>query len=212
MPTLVEVFVDNLDGDLAKRRREISDLRLMVLASAGDRLSLIARACHVISYAHWEGFVRASLRRYLALILNQHAALDSLQLGLQALALQKAMRVVSGDDGTVIEVAQFIRRIDNRAAEEFLIDPDDAIQMSNLTSKKFKGLLSCVGLEFLPQYELRENYIDEVLCGRRHRIAHGIWQPVSADEAREAAGSVLELCSEFNDQIQTAAVYEEYRR
>jgi hypothetical protein len=57
----------------------------------------------------------------------------------------------------------------------------------------------------------RENFIDKILCGRRHRIAHGHWQPVSAEDARSVADDVLLLCTEFAEQLQAAALYEQYK-
>lgn len=212
MPTLAEIFVDKLDLDLARRRREIVDLRAMVASSAGERLSLVARACHVVSYAHWEGFVKFALREYLNLVLRQNETLGSLQTSFHALALHKYIRSIDLENRTLSEVAELLRRADGRSKEVLSVTPEEVITAGNLTAKKLEALLTCVGLEYLPIYQLRENYIDEILCGRRHRIAHGVWQPITADEAHEVSASVLELCTEVNDQVQTAAVYQHYRQ
>ncbi|WP_133054117.1 MAE_28990/MAE_18760 family HEPN-like nuclease [Mycobacteroides saopaulense] len=212
MPTLIEVFVDKLDLDLARRRREIVDLRVMVGTSAGERLSLLARACHVVSYAHWEGFVKFALREYLDLVLRQNETLGCLQISFHALAIQKYIRSIDLENRTVSEVTELLKRTDGRNSDFLSVAPEEVITAGNLTAKKLEALLSCVGLEYLPIYQLRENYIDEILCGRRHRIAHGVWQPITADEAHEVSTSVLELCAEVNDQVQTAAVYQQYKQ
>jgi len=80
-----------------------------------------------------------------------------------------------------------------------------------MTADTFEALLGCAGLAHLPTYATRGNFIDEVLCGRRHRIAHGVWQPITSLEANDVIRDVLELCTELSLQLQDAALYERYR-
>jgi hypothetical protein len=61
-------------------------------------------------------------------------------------------------------------------------------------------------------YELRERFIDEVICGRRHRIAHGARQPITTTELNEVVHEVVHLCDELNAQVQEAALYEWFKR
>lgn len=211
MPDLLELFVDNLDRDLARRRREITDLRLLVAASSGDRLALLARACHVITYAHWEGFVRSATRSYLAYVLTRNETVAALKIGFQALAIQTQLRAAAASWEAIPSVTEMIEYIDTRSINRFEVDPDKSIQTGNLNSAKFKAFLASVSLEYLDTYKTRENFIDEILCGRRHRIAHGHWQPVTADDARSVADDVLLLCTEFAEQLQDAALYEQYK-
>ena len=79
-----------------------------------------------------------------------------------------------------------------------------------MTAATLRGLLGCVGLDYLASYQTREKFIDSVVCGRRHRIAHGEWQPITSQEARQVGRDVIDLCGEVNQQVQTAAVYSEY--
>lgn len=211
MPTLVEKLVDDLDSDLAKRRREITDLRLMVAASSHARLDLVARACHVMAYAHWEGFVKFSLRAYLGHLVSRRLTLGALNYSLQSLTVKNDIRIASEPDRSVDLLAALLVSLDSRASQPFLVTPSDVVKTGNMTAETLRTLLGCVGLDYLSAYETRENFIDSVVCGRRHRIAHGEWQPISRDEARSVASDVLELCDELNQQIQTAALYESYR-
>ncbi|HET7736896.1 MAG TPA: MAE_28990/MAE_18760 family HEPN-like nuclease [Nocardioidaceae bacterium] len=211
MPTLVEKLVDDLDGDLSKRRREILDLRLMVAASSGARLDLITRSCHVMAYAHWEGFVKFSLRAYLDHLVDRRLTVGALNYRLQSLTVKSEMRFASEPDRSVERIASLLVDLDSRATQPFLVTAADVVKTGNMTSDTLRTLLGCAGLDYLSAYETRENFIDSVVCGRRHRIAHGDWQPISRNEAREVAEDVLELCDELNQQVQTAALYELYR-
>ncbi|MCI4657326.1 MAE_28990/MAE_18760 family HEPN-like nuclease [Cryobacterium zhongshanensis] len=210
MPTLLEGLVDRLDGDLANRRREIVDFRLMVDASSGSRRDLLARACHVMAYAHWEGFVKLAIEVYLDYVLTRGLNVGSLNFGLQSLAVRTPMRLATEPDRSIERIADLLKLLDGRTTERFVVSPHDIVQTGNMTAGTLKALLGCVGLEYLPAYQTREKFIDSVVCGRRHRIAHGEWQPISGDDARAVAGDVLVLCAELNEQIQTAAAYETF--
>lgn len=210
MATLLEQLVDDLDSDLANRRRELVDMRLMVSASTGARLDLLARACHVMAYAHWEGFVKRALRAYLDYLLTRGLNVGDLQLGLQGLALRDSIRAAVEPDRAVDRISDLLQLLDARTAEPFVVSPHEVVKTGNMTAATLKALLGCVGLDYLPAYETRENYIDSVLCGRRHRIAHGDWQPISGADARAVALDVLDLCTEINLQIQEAALYRSF--
>ena len=212
MPTLAEWVIDELDRDLAGRRRELADLRLLVATTSGLRNQTLARACQVMAYAHWEGFVKKALRVYLAHIVRLRIPVERLLYPLRALTYAAAIKsTVRNDRFDVLAAGALISAISETGSTTyFSTSPDDAISSANVDSRTLKSLLGCVGLEYLPAYSVRENYIDAVICGRRHRIAHGDGQPVTAAEARGVAADVLTLCDEVNGQVQTAAVYRHY--
>ena len=80
----------------------------------------------------------------------------------------------------------------------------------NLDSRKFRSLLDYCALEYRPIYQTRESFIDQVLCGRRHRISHGLLEPISAADLIAALDGAVELCEEVNEQIQDALIYDRY--
>lgn len=211
MPTLVEKLVDDLDGDLSRRRREITDLRLIVAASSGARLDLMTRSCHVMAYAHWEGFVKFSIRAYLDHLVNKGLTVGALNYRLQSLTVKNDPRFDSKPDRSVERIASLLIDLDSRATRPFAVTAAEVVKTGTMTSDSLRILLGCAGLDYLSAYETRKNFIDSVVCGRRHRIAHGEWQPISRDEAVQVANDVLELCDELNQQVQTAALYESYR-
>ena len=210
MVTHAERLVDQLDRDLAQRRRELIDLRLMVSSGTGTRLAMLTRTCQVMAYAHWEGFVKHALRAYLDHICMLKPNLGDLRLELQALALRASIRAAATPERDIGSAATLLAHLDARANDAFVVDAEEVVRTGNMTADTLKALLGCAGLDFDAVYDARQNYIDSVICGRRHRVAHGSWQPVTQDEARDLLTDVMMLCSEVNDQIQTAVVYEQY--
>ena len=212
MASLVEWVIDELDADLAMRRRELIDLRLLVASSSGSHNLMLSRACQVMAYAHWEGFVKKALEIYLDHLVRIRLRVDQLRFELQALFFEPQILscgVVGRAGGPA---AKLLMEFDARATAVFRVDPSKVVRSGNMTSNTLRVLLQSAALDYLPAYDVRSNYIDSVICGRRHRIAHGAFEQVSPDEARQVAEDVLALCDELNLQVQTAALYREYLR
>jgi hypothetical protein len=210
LATFAELLVDELDGDLATRQRELADLRLLLAASSGPRRDMLSRACHVMVYAHWEGFVKKALRTYLQHVVALQVPLGKLKYELQVNSMRASIKTAAAPSRAVEEAAQLLRDIDLRGSQPFTADAKEIVKIGNMNGDSLRVLLGCAALPYLSAYATREQFIDVVVCGRRHRIAHGDWQPVSSDEARSVARDVMELCSVLNDQVQTATVYREY--
>ncbi|WP_159449557.1 MAE_28990/MAE_18760 family HEPN-like nuclease [Demequina sp. NBRC 110057] len=211
MATQLEFLVDELDGDLASRKREISDLRQLTTQASGARQDLLARSCQVMTYAHWEGFTKFALGRYLEFICSRQLPVGSLKPGLQALALRGRVHGIDRERRDVSEMIGLISHFDARSTDIFSVDSSRLLRFGNLDTSGLSSVLSCLGLAYKSVYATRQNFIDEVLCGRRHRIAHGEWQPIQIHEAIQVTHDTLMLCDELNTQIQEAAVYELYK-
>jgi hypothetical protein len=93
----------------------------------------------------------------------------------------------------------------------FAVNAAELTKTGNLDSQKFRSLLDCCALEYRPLYQTRENFIDQVLCGRRHRIAHGLLEPISSTDLSTALEGAVELCDEVNEQIRDALIYDRYK-
>ncbi|MEU5263410.1 MAE_28990/MAE_18760 family HEPN-like nuclease [Amycolatopsis sp. NPDC021455] len=209
MVTRLELVADKLDGELALRRRELSDINLSAQSSAGNKAATLRRAGHVMAYAHWEGFVKLALTNYIAEVCQQQRVVGDLRGGLRAAMLSTRINVSAAENpfSLAIELVESVR---GHTTEKFTLTPESLLKTGNLTSKKFRSMLSICSLDYLDYYATKENFIDEVLCGRRHRIAHGGPQPISADDLSKTINRVLNLCQMVNDQVIEALLYEHY--
>jgi hypothetical protein len=130
---------------------------------------------------------------------------------LQALVFMQDVRRAASD-AQIGPAVDLLRAYEGRAGTVFILVAKDIVRTGNLDSSAFRRLVEASALDYLPYYETRENFIDHVLCGRRHRIVHGEWQPVSDHEMDDVVSGTLELCDQLNFQIQEAAVYEHFRK
>jgi hypothetical protein len=211
MPSLVELLVDELDEDLARRRREIVDLRTLALGASESRLARLARVCQVMAYAHWEGFAKKAFSSYLTHLTKLNLTVERMREPLQALIFMQDVRRAASD-AQIGPAVDLLRAYEARAGSVFILVAKDIVRTGNLDSSAFRRLVEASALDYLPYYETRENFIDHVLCGRRHRIVHGEWQPVSDHEMDDVVSGTLELCDQLNFQIQEAAIYEHFRK
>jgi hypothetical protein len=210
MATIAEWLIDQLDSDMGKRRRELIDLRLLIATATGARRATLARTCVIMAYAHWEGFTKQALRLYLDHLVKLKIKLVELKYELQALALYAKLESAGGPEKSISNAAAVLKELDSRNSDAFFVEGKSVVHVGNMTASNLKLILEFAALQYLPFYATRENFIDSVVCARRHLIAHGEFLPVSTADARDIVQAVLALCDELNDQVQTAAVYREY--
>jgi hypothetical protein len=164
-----------------------------------------------MAYAHWEGFAKTAFVAYLTHLMKLNIMVECLKEPLQALAFMEDVHRAASDT-KIASAVRLLRAYDSRAATQFALAAQELVKTGNLDSVTFRRFIENCALDYLPYYEMRENFIDQILCGRRHRIVHGEWQPVSHDEMDETVWGSLELCDRLNDQIQEAAVYERFKK
>jgi hypothetical protein len=209
MVTRLEMLIDRLDSQLSRRRKELTDVRLMSMGSSGSTAGTLRRAGHVLVYSHWEGFSKYAFAQYLEYLCDTKLVVDSLKIGLRTLNYWGPFKsaAASMQFDTAISL---MRAFDQGDTSYFTVNAAELTKTGNLDSRKFRSLLDYCALEYRPLYETRENFIDQVLCGRRHRIAHGLLEPVSSADLTAALEGAVELCEEVNEQIQDALIYNRY--
>src|ERR1022692_3590982 len=115
MVTRLEMLVDRLDGQLSKRRKELTDIRLMSLGSFGSTADTIRRAGHVLAYSHWEGFSKYAFRQYLEYLCERRVIVDSLKVPLRTLNYWGAFKslAVSMDFDSAISLLESFAQADS---------------------------------------------------------------------------------------------------
>jgi hypothetical protein len=155
-----------------------------------------------MAYAHWEGFAKSALVAYLGYLRDTRHIVGTLQQGLRALSAISAAGVSASESSLDFSrIMRLVEALDDRDSAIFSVNPGKLVRTGNLNSAKLKSLLAMCSLDYLNEYSTREKFIDEVLCGRRHRIAHGELVPISDADLREAVDGVLDLCGRINDQV-----------
>ncbi|WP_282778452.1 MAE_28990/MAE_18760 family HEPN-like nuclease [Nocardia sp. CC201C] len=207
-----ESFSNSVYGSLARRKKELSDIRLKVREAEREPsyVSWISRAAIVLAYAHWEGFVKESSGKYLKLVSDQRIPVSDLHISLQAACLSSHFKRVQGS-GKVKYLASILNDMDNRRCEVFRVEPEKVIDTeSNLSSTVFKDLISGLGLESRDLYDTRQAFIDEKLLRCRNMVAHGELVSYSTVEADERIDGVLVLLDAYADHLIEAARDEKF--
>lgn len=208
MPTLAERLVDRLDRELQARRRELSELKLLYQGTKGARAASLARAGHVLAYSHWEGFTKECLASYLEYIEATGHQVGKLKDQFEAVTFARSIQTAENGFDVALKVLAVVRP----STERFKLDARALVKTGNLDAETLRSLLSFCALDYLPVYQTREKYIDSVLCGRRHRIAHGQLEPVQEADFYDVIEESTNLCNEVNDQVQEAVIYQHFLR
>jgi hypothetical protein len=203
---------DRLDEDLSWRRTEAVALRKQVRAATGRMQEALARAGLALLYAHWEGYTRNSLSRYVDFVARRRLRLDELQPALAVLAAQRRVFRTTGlsDAERLVRLSQQLTTSGQDRA--WLPTPDQCVDTrSNLSSEVLSDLLVSLGFDADP-YRLQGPFIDYQLVQRRNRIAHGEFDVVDCQAYGVAHFEVLSLLSLTRTCVLNAAVTKQYRR
>jgi hypothetical protein len=203
-------FQDALDGALAWRLKEISDIKMLVRTQGRLRAESAVRAGIPIIYAHWEGFIKRSSIIYLEYINGQRLKYDELKSCFVALGMKRHINhlVVSNSMEALTEALEFLR---SGLSDRATVKASSAIRTeSNLSSKIFSNIAKSIGLD-TKWYEPKYKLIDESLLHRRNTIAHGEFLDVDSAGFLALADEVVSLLRAFKTDIQNAVAIKAYR-
>lgn len=202
----VERFLNSLDRESATRKMELATQRSLLTIANESQKAVLRRSGVLLLYAHWEGFVRKSVKEYLRLFAGNQIStapkhlksaalfhyLHSKQLKNLDLRLSKAAL-----DYIVDESSRVNQKIDEIASTK-----------SNLNYKQLEtiwGLIESSDSEFSTRFSTKEVFIDRVLLHSRNGIAHGELLPVQEDDFDELHDKTMELMDSFKDAIVNSA-------
>lgn len=205
-----EELQGSLQEDRAWRRKEVSvSLRIAQHANFGGSQAM-CRAFWLLQYAHWEGFVKNSVDRYLNFIAVRQLKFSELQQGfrlLPASPLYSAINQIQNNNGPEKFVG--LNRVtligDQRLQKKHI----EVNTQSNLRFCVLENLsnVACVDLHSF----VDESYLDKILADRRNEIAHGSWLSISTEDI----STLRDTCGSWMDQILNnivnAAVQETYK-
>lgn len=212
MVRTLDELQDRLDQDLAWRRTEAVALRKQVLSSTDRMQEALARAGLALLYAHWEGYAKNSLSRYIDFVSRRRLKLDELQPALAALAAQHrvARRIGMSETERLVLLSRKLT-IDGQDRAWFPSSDQCVDTRSNLSSSTLRDVLHGLGLE-VGSFRLKEAFLDYQLVQRRNRVAHGEWDIVDTEAYEVAHREVIELLEMIRTCVMNAAATGGYRR
>lgn len=204
-------FSDQITDDRNWRIREISDLKLAVRRGDERMQKVLLRALVAICYAHWEGYVKFSARKYL-----EHVALRRLQY--QNLDRQffrnyflPRLAALSTSKTSIAERCKLVDEILNASDRRFSQVNDDLVNTkANLNSEVFTDICLVCGLS-LESFADKASFIDIVLLKRRNAIAHGEDTLVSLSELDTITADTIGLLRAFGDALENHVILQSYK-
>lgn len=201
-PRNVALLGQMLDEDLAWRKRELGDIRLLVKSDPVRRGTYL-RAGTTLLYAHWEGFVKRAASLYLDYVHSLGVPVSQASLPLRALACRATVESFRDARRSRVccEVLETLLDDSGRIAfRPGLISTD-----SNLSSAVFADIAGWLGIETL-HYETKYNLIDESLLARRNRVAHGEGEELKPHEFADLVDEVFALLGAFHTDVLNQAL------
>jgi hypothetical protein len=204
-------FSAQITEDRNWRIREISDLKSLIRRSDSQLQRVLLRALVAVSYAHWEGYVRVSARKFL-----EHVALRKfryVELNRQFFRNYFLPRLAALE-GTKSEVSKRCDLVDailNSLDHRFSRVNEELVNTrANLSFDVFSDICLVCGVPSEP-YASRSTFIDIILLKRRNAIAHGEETFVALSDLDEIANGTIELMRAFGDALENHVVLKSYK-
>jgi hypothetical protein len=205
-------LLDFLAENKQQRKRELISLKHDLTPRQAAVSSRTIRAAIVLSYAHWEGFVKDSARAYVHLVSHKSRALNSLALNFQALVCRQEVKAAQAATKRIGPHIAVVDRLTNRNGESAAIDANAAIDTeSNLKSDVFQNICASVGIDYQNKWAVEGPFIDD-LFENRCMIAHGELVAPEVKYAIEVVDTVVRWIDSFSTDIEDAALQKAYLR
>ena len=193
------------------RIKEISDLKSAIKRGDEGLRRVLLRALVALCYAHWEGYVRFSAKKYL-----EHVALRRLkysELNPQFLRnyFLPRLAAISTSRASVADRCALVDEILNSEATRFSRVNDDLVNTkANLNFDVFSDICIVCGV---PPDALADKatFIDVILLKRRNAIAHGEDTFVAIDDLDEISNDTIGLMRAFGDVLENQVVLRTYK-
>lgn len=206
-----EECLDAIQADSAWRKKEMALIKGRIFYDTERDIDPLLRSAVVLTYAHWEGFVKTASELYFAHI-NEviHRRAVKLSQHFSDLLMWKKFRQKGEHLFTRNPVPFLTMRREWPCAAGELLPADTINTESNLSSDVLKRLTITLGVDY-SFFETKEKLIDESLLKTRNQIAHGERIAVRRDEYETIDREIRQLIDHFQRLIEECVQLERYR-
>lgn len=201
---------DELDSDLAWRRVEAHALLSAVRAASGASEQAAIRAGIAMLYAHWEGYTKNALTRYLQFVSRRKLRLRELNEGLAGLAADNEIRR-RGNLSDSRRRTAMVRLLASESDVRASVPNREVNTQGNLNSDLCSELFECLGLDY-SALDTKKGLIDYSLLRVRNDIAHGRWMSTDTQGYEELHSEVMMMLSAVRNAVINATDNSHYLR
>lgn len=204
-------FSEQIIEDRNWRIKEISDLKAAIRRGDAGLQRVLLRALIAICYAHWEGYVRFSAKKYL-----EHVALRKFQYSeLNGQFFRNyflpRLAAFSTSKANIAERCGLVDEVLSCSGHRFSRVNDDLINTkANLNFEVFSDICLVCGVP-AETFADKSTFIDVVLLKRRNAIAHGENTLVELADLDEITSDTIGLMRAFGDALENYVVLQSYK-
>lgn len=204
-------FSAQITADRNWRIREISDLKLAIRRGDDNLRKVLLRALVAICYAHWEGYVRFSARKYFEHIVLRRFPYGSLDRQFLRNYFLPRLAALSTSKTSVAERCALVDEVLDCSERRFSQVNDDLINTkANLNFDVFSDICLVCGLS-VALFEDSHTFIDVILLKRRNAIAHGEDTLIAFDDLDQIAENTIGIMRSFGNELENRIVLQTYK-
>jgi HEPN superfamily RiboL-PSP-like protein len=193
------------------RIKEISDLKAAIRRGDENLKRVLLRALVAICYAHWEGYVRFSARKYLEHVALRRFQYCELRRQFFRNYFLPRLAALSTSKASISERCALMDEILNSSERRFSRVNEDLVNTkANLNFDVFTDICLICDVPVQPFHD-KATFIEVVLLRRRNAIAHGEDTLVALDDLDEIASDTIDLMRSFGDALENHVVLQTYR-
>jgi MAE_28990/MAE_18760-like HEPN len=204
-------FSTQITEDRSWRLKEISDLKTAVIRADVILRRVLLRSLITICYAHWEGYVRFSARKYL-----EHVALRKYQykdLDRQFLRnyFLPRLAALSTNKASIVERCALVDEVLSSSDRRFSRVNEDLVNTkANLNFGVFTDICLVCGVP-TQAFADKAQFVDVFLLKRRNAIAHGEETFVDLDDLDELTSETVAMMRAFGDALENHVSLKDYK-
>lgn len=206
----LEKLQDLLDKDMAWRKKELIDIKLLIHSTQNPTL---CRAGIALLSAHFEGFIKQAANYYVVYVASQNIKLSQLHTNFAAIHSGKVFDPCATSDKITVYQKAIDDFLTNYTTLNFKVSysPEHPIikTESNPSSIVIRNILDSIGLDYSP-YETKSHYIDTDLLSNRHSIVHGENIRIEISDFDSTFKIITEIMRDFSEQVMEAATNKRY--
>lgn len=206
----LEKLQDLLDQDMAWRKKELIDIKLLIHSTKNP---VLCRMGIALLSAHFEGFIKQAANYYVVHVASQNIKISDLHTNFAAIHSGKLFDQCAASEKITVYQKAIDDFLNNYTRLNFQVrySPEHPIikTESNPSSTVVKNIFDSIGLDFSP-YETKTNYIDADLLSNRHSVVHGERVYIEISDFDSTFDKITEIMVQFSDQIMTAATNKSY--
>ena len=204
-------FSSQITEDRNWRIKEISDLKTAARRADEYLRNVLLRSLVTIAYAHWEGYVRFSAKKFLEHVALRKIRYADLDRQFFRNYFLPRLSALSTSKTSLSERCSLVDEILISSDHRFSRVNDDLVNTkANLNSEVFADICLVCGIDPKP-FESNGTFIDVVILKRRNSIAHGEDTLVDFDDLDSIANGVIDLMRAFGDALENRVVMQTYR-